>query len=94
MVFLFQTCEFSLTMNGARDDMVYDQLKKSDEETKPLPIDEDLPGMGQYYCLHCEYASPSFFLRKVQFFTVLKFSIYGFILYIYIFSGALFDCRE
>ena len=35
--------------------MVYDQLKKPDEEKKPLPVDEDLPGMGQYYCLHCEY---------------------------------------
>ncbi|KAI5665260.1 hypothetical protein M9H77_24583 [Catharanthus roseus] len=23
-------------------------------EDKPLPIDEDLPGMGQYYCLHCD----------------------------------------
>lgn len=23
--------------------------------TVPLPLDEDLPGMGQYYCLHCEY---------------------------------------
>ncbi|KAK4583159.1 hypothetical protein RGQ29_026090 [Quercus rubra] len=36
------------------DDMVYDQLKKPDEEKKPLPVDEDLPGMGQYYCLHCD----------------------------------------
>nr|POF08508.1 zinc finger protein 593 [Quercus suber] len=34
--------------------MVYDQLKKPDEEKKPLPVDEDLPGMGQYYCLHCD----------------------------------------
>ncbi|KAF1877913.1 hypothetical protein Lal_00038223 [Lupinus albus] len=36
------------------DDMVYDNLKKPDEERKPLPVDEDLPGMGQYYCLHCD----------------------------------------
>ncbi|XP_020972419.1 zinc finger protein 593 homolog isoform X2 [Arachis ipaensis] len=35
------------------DDMVYDQLNKADEE-RPLPVDEDLPGMGQYYCLHCD----------------------------------------
>ncbi|XP_041026501.1 zinc finger protein 593 [Juglans microcarpa x Juglans regia] len=39
-------------VNG--DDMVYDELKKSDEERKPLPVDEDLPGMGQYYCIHCD----------------------------------------
>ncbi|KAL4310927.1 hypothetical protein GQ457_01G016380 [Hibiscus cannabinus] len=25
-----------------------------DSEKKPLPRDEDLPGMGQYYCLHCD----------------------------------------
>ncbi|GLJ39299.1 hypothetical protein SUGI_0801990 [Cryptomeria japonica] len=24
------------------------------DENKPLPIDEDLPGMGQFYCLHCD----------------------------------------
>ncbi|KAJ0612965.1 putative transcription factor C2H2 family [Helianthus annuus] len=27
---------------------------KPDEEKTPLPLDEDLPGMGQYYCLHCD----------------------------------------
>ncbi|XP_017622300.1 uncharacterized protein LOC108466452 [Gossypium arboreum] len=36
------------------DDLVYDELQKSDTEKKPLPRDEDLPGMGQYYCLHCD----------------------------------------
>ncbi|XP_015574897.1 bud site selection protein 20 isoform X2 [Ricinus communis] len=36
------------------DDMVYDELKKPDSEKKSLPLDEDLPGMGQYYCLHCD----------------------------------------
>ncbi|KAL4191130.1 hypothetical protein AMTRI_Chr07g79150 [Amborella trichopoda] len=25
-----------------------------EEELKPLPLDEDLPGMGQFYCLHCD----------------------------------------
>ncbi|WCJ34504.1 zinc finger (C2H2 type) family protein [Euphorbia peplus] len=30
------------------------QLQKPDIEQKPLPFDEDLPGMGQYYCLHCD----------------------------------------
>ncbi|KAF5471877.1 hypothetical protein F2P56_008641 [Juglans regia] len=39
-------------VNG--DDMVFDELKKSEEERKPLPVDEDLPGMGQYYCIHCD----------------------------------------
>jgi len=54
--FLFDLILFgSLTEGWARDDMVYDALKKPDEERKPLPLDEDLPGMGQYYCLHCEY---------------------------------------
>ena len=36
------------------DDMVYAQLNKPDQERPPLPVDEDLPGMGQYYCLHCD----------------------------------------
>ncbi|XP_004510169.1 uncharacterized protein [Cicer arietinum] len=36
------------------DDMVYDELNKPEEERKALPLDEDLPGMGQYYCLHCD----------------------------------------
>ncbi|KAL6574877.1 hypothetical protein OROMI_012162 [Orobanche minor] len=36
------------------DDAVYDELQKLVGENKPLPIDEDLPGMGQYYCLHCD----------------------------------------
>ncbi|CAI0469190.1 unnamed protein product [Linum tenue] len=36
------------------DDAVYDQLQKPDGVRKPMPFDEDLPGMGQHYCLHCE----------------------------------------
>ncbi|KAI3826175.1 hypothetical protein L1987_00220 [Smallanthus sonchifolius] len=28
--------------------------KKPDDERASLPLDEDLPGMGQYYCLHCD----------------------------------------
>ncbi|KAL7136708.1 hypothetical protein ABFS83_10G048500 [Erythranthe nasuta] len=36
------------------DDAVYDELKKLDGESKSLPVDEDLPGMGQFYCLHCD----------------------------------------
>lgn len=36
------------------DDSVYDELQKSAVENKLLPVDEDLPGMGQYYCFHCD----------------------------------------
>ena len=36
------------------DDMVYDELTKFEVEKPSLPVDEDLPGMGQYYCLHCD----------------------------------------
>ena len=39
--------------------MVYDALKKPEVERPSLPVDEDLPGMGQYYCLHCEYVLSS-----------------------------------
>ncbi|XP_052208041.1 uncharacterized protein LOC127811884 [Diospyros lotus] len=35
------------------DDDVYEELQKPDEERKPLPLDEDLPGMGQFYDFHC-----------------------------------------
>ncbi|KVI00016.1 Zinc finger, C2H2, partial [Cynara cardunculus var. scolymus] len=45
---------FSLTLCFSRDDAVYDELKKTEGETVALPLDEDLPGMGQYYCLHCD----------------------------------------
>lgn len=31
-----------------------------------LPLDEDLPGMGQYYCLHCEYVI-GFYLFHIMF---------------------------
>ncbi|VFQ75023.1 unnamed protein product [Cuscuta campestris] len=38
------------------DDAVYQELQKPDGlgQAKALPVDEDLPGMGQYYCLHCD----------------------------------------
>ncbi|PKA65406.1 hypothetical protein AXF42_Ash005740 [Apostasia shenzhenica] len=37
------------------DDVVFDELKKlADVTEKPFPVDEDLPGMGQFYCLHCD----------------------------------------
>jgi hypothetical protein len=43
------------------DDAVYDELVKlaDDAQPKELPVDDDLPGMGQFYCLHCEYGAPS-----------------------------------
>jgi hypothetical protein len=45
------------------DDAVYDELVKladagKDADATQLPVDEDLPGMGQFYCLHCEYVPP------------------------------------
>ncbi|KAJ4778184.1 Zinc finger protein 593 [Rhynchospora pubera] len=38
------------------DDMVYQEIMKQAEmgDVKQLPQDEDLPGMGQFYCLHCD----------------------------------------
>lgn len=36
------------------DDIVYNELKKPEEEKVALPLDEDRPGMGQFYCLHCD----------------------------------------
>ncbi|KAG8087602.1 hypothetical protein GUJ93_ZPchr0010g7443 [Zizania palustris] len=45
------------------DDAVYDELLKlaEDADARNLPVDEDLPGMGQFYCLHCDryFASES-----------------------------------
>ncbi|KAI3738263.1 hypothetical protein L2E82_28286 [Cichorium intybus] len=43
-----------LDFNFSRDDAVYDELQKPEDEKVVLPLDEDLPGMGQYYCLHCD----------------------------------------
>ncbi|OAY65950.1 zinc finger C2H2 protein ECU02_0310 [Ananas comosus] len=38
------------------DDAVYSEILKmaEGEGPKPLPHDEDLPGMGQFYCAHCD----------------------------------------
>ncbi|XP_078442618.1 zinc finger (C2H2 type) family protein [Wolffia australiana] len=40
------------------DDMVFDELMKlvdtGAETGGTLPLNEDLPGMGQFYCLHCD----------------------------------------
>ncbi|XP_021892727.1 zinc finger protein 593 homolog [Carica papaya] len=36
------------------EDAVYEELQKPDSDKKTLPFDENLPGMGQYYCIHCD----------------------------------------
>eukprot|EP00245_Coleochaete_scutata_P010139 TRINITY_DN3501_c0_g1_i1.p2 TRINITY_DN3501_c0_g1~~TRINITY_DN3501_c0_g1_i1.p2 ORF type:complete len:129 (-),score=22.87 TRINITY_DN3501_c0_g1_i1:536-922(-) len=36
------------------DDMVYTELRAPETVKKTDTYDEDLPGMGQYYCLHCD----------------------------------------
>ncbi|KAL6998197.1 hypothetical protein U1Q18_008324 [Sarracenia purpurea var. burkii] len=49
------------------DDAVYEELQKPDDEKKSLPVDEDLPGMGQYYCLHCDRYFASVSVRDEHF---------------------------
>ncbi|GMH09835.1 hypothetical protein Nepgr_011676 [Nepenthes gracilis] len=49
------------------DDAIYEELQKPMDERKPLPLDEDLPGMGQYYCLHCDRYFPSVAVRDDHF---------------------------
>lgn len=47
----------SSSLDGdARDDMIYNALKAVAESKQSIvhEKDEDLPGMGQYYCVHCE----------------------------------------
>ncbi|CAL5419877.1 unnamed protein product [Camellia sinensis] len=53
--------------SGSRDDAVYEELRKPDDEKKPLPVDEDLPGMGQYYCIHCDRYFASVAVRDEHF---------------------------
>ncbi|GJZ03769.1 early nodulin-like protein 14 [Tanacetum coccineum] len=38
----------------AHDDIIYNELKKPEEEKVVLPLDEDRPGMGQFYGLRCD----------------------------------------
>lgn len=49
------------------DDAVYEDLQKPEDERKPLPIDEDLPGMGQFYCLHCDRYFANISIRDEHF---------------------------
>ncbi|CAA7403357.1 unnamed protein product [Spirodela intermedia] len=37
-----------------RDYFVRVLVKTEAVEAKSLPLNEDLPGMGQFYCLHCD----------------------------------------
>ncbi|KAI3812272.1 hypothetical protein L1987_16979 [Smallanthus sonchifolius] len=48
------------------DDVVYDELKKPEDERAVLSLDEDLPGMGQFYCLHCKFLPKGFLARTVN----------------------------
>jgi hypothetical protein len=45
--------EVTLDLIRARDDLIHTELRKV-EVPKAQEIDQDLPGLGQYYCLHCE----------------------------------------
>eukprot|EP00252_Welwitschia_mirabilis_P021324 TRINITY_DN544_c0_g2_i1.p1 TRINITY_DN544_c0_g2~~TRINITY_DN544_c0_g2_i1.p1 ORF type:complete len:315 (+),score=80.84 TRINITY_DN544_c0_g2_i1:191-1135(+) len=36
------------------DDAIYEELQRSPERQRALSPDEDLPGMGQFYGLHCD----------------------------------------
>ncbi|KAK6147052.1 hypothetical protein DH2020_017964 [Rehmannia glutinosa] len=49
------------------DDAVYDELQKMEGVMKSLPVDEDLPGMGQFYCLHCDRYFASMAVRDEHF---------------------------
>ncbi|EFJ15413.1 hypothetical protein SELMODRAFT_118459 [Selaginella moellendorffii] len=53
----------------ARDDMIYSEVKNlessMDEGAPARARDEDLPGMGQFYCLHCDrYFSSSSIMEE------------------------------
>ncbi|PIN09942.1 hypothetical protein CDL12_17467 [Handroanthus impetiginosus] len=41
----------------SHEEAVYDELQKAEGNRKLLPIDEDLPGMGQYCRLHSYFAN-------------------------------------
>ncbi|KAG8648565.1 hypothetical protein MANES_08G011000v8 [Manihot esculenta] len=44
-------CSFRFLIKDC--DAVCEELQKPEME-KTLSLNEDLPGMGQYYCLHCD----------------------------------------
>lgn len=72
------------------DDAVYDELKKiTDPDSKPkppLPLDEDLPGMGQFYCLHCDRYFANVTVRDEHFKTKKHRKRYVFLLPFFITS--------
>lgn len=49
------------------EDAVYEELQKPDSDKKTLPFDENLPGMGQYYCIHCDRYFPNASVRDEHF---------------------------
>ncbi|GAB2226990.1 hypothetical protein Droror1_Dr00008789 [Drosera rotundifolia] len=56
------------------DDAVYAELKKTSSDDggggvgeRVLPVDEDLPGLGQFYCLHCDRYFASAVVRDEHF---------------------------
>ncbi|CAM6126441.1 unnamed protein product [Calypogeia fissa] len=51
------------------DDLIHGELRTMEE--KPLKLDEDLPGMGQFYCLHCDRYFGSTSIRDDHFKTKL-----------------------
>ncbi|KAK9168630.1 hypothetical protein Syun_000770 [Stephania yunnanensis] len=49
------------------DDAIHAELRKPDADLKPSAPDEDLPGMGQFYCLHCDRYFSSVSVRDDHF---------------------------
>jgi hypothetical protein len=49
-------CTINLDTISARDDLIHAELHKVDVPKTREP-NSDLPGLGQFYCLHCEYVS-------------------------------------
>ncbi|KAJ7235596.1 hypothetical protein O6H91_Y448300 [Diphasiastrum complanatum] len=36
------------------DDLIHQDIQKQRSTEVSQPLDEDLPGLGQFYCLHCD----------------------------------------
>ncbi|MCO5559508.1 hypothetical protein L7F22_013109 [Adiantum nelumboides] len=51
-------------------DLIYKELSEGAFD-KSLPVNEDLPGMGQFYCLHCDRYFASSAVRNDHFKTKL-----------------------
>jgi hypothetical protein len=46
-------CTINLDTISARDDLIHAELRKVDVPKTQEP-NSDLPGLGQFYCLHCD----------------------------------------